>query len=317
MAEGKIAFGADVGGTTVKLGLYDVDKEQFTEKWEIPTRTQDEGKAILPDIALSLQNKIEQNQIDTRKIMGVGIVVPGPVLDSRIVNQAVNLHWGVMDVTAILSDLLGGLPVKVANDARGAALGEQWKGAGREYQNMVMVTLGTGVGGGIILNGKIAAGSHGAGGEIGHIKVNDTETVPCNCGKCGCLEQYASATGVVRMTRKAMQEKKVVTSLKDDDSLTCQEVFDEAKKGDAFALSMVNQFGKYLGEALASIAEVVDPEAFVIGGGVSKAGQIILDVIQRYYKPAAFHACRDAAFCLAELGNDAGIYGAVRLILQQ
>lgn len=316
MAARKYAFGVDVGGTTIKHGLFDAQAEELLESWEIPTRTEDNGRYILSDIAASIKEKLEEKGIPAKNVAGVGIGVPGPVLEGGIVNNCVNLHWGVVDVASTLSGLLGGLTVKVGNDANVAALGEQWKGGGEGYQNMVMVTLGTGVGGGIILGGKILSGANGAAGEIGHIKVSDTETEPCGCGKCGCLEQFASANGIVRVTKKALAARKVKTILPSDDTLSSKLIFDAVKEGDKFAISMADTFGKYLGEALANINVVVDPEVIVVGGGVSKAGQIVLDYIQKYYTPAAFHACRSVVFKLAKLGNNAGMYGAVRMILQ-
>lgn len=316
MAGKKYAFGIDVGGTTVKIGMFDVKEEKLLEKWEIPTRTEDNGRYILSDIAGSVNGKLKEEKIDEKEVLGLGIDVPGPVIENGIVNECVNLHWGVVDVAGTLSGLMNGLHVEVCNDANAAALGEQWKGGGEGFQDLVMVTLGTGVGGGIILGGKILPGSHGAGGEIGHIKVSDTETDVCGCGKTGCLEQYTSANGIVRVTKKALAKTKKVTTLANDSRLSAKKIFDEAKQGDEFAIAMVEQFGKTLGEALAGICAVVDPEVIVIGGGVSKAGQIVIDVVQKYYMPAAFHACRTVNFKLAQLGNDAGMYGAVKMVLQ-
>ncbi len=310
------AFGIDVGGTTIKHGLFN-GKGELLESWEIPTRTEENGKNILPDIAASIRGKMKEKSITAADVKGVGIGVPGPVLEGGIVNSCVNLGWGVVDVQEELSKALEGIPVEVGNDANVAALGECWKGAGRGYKNMIMVTLGTGVGGGVIINGRILPGSHGAGGEIGHITVNKHEEDACNCGKKGCLEQYASATGVVRMAKRYLAKSKKTTVLKDDETLSAKTVFDAAKANDAAALDVVEQFGERLGTALAAINCVVDPEVVVIGGGVSKAGQIILDVVQKYYIPAAFNACRNCLFKLAELGNEAGMYGAVRMVLQK
>lgn len=310
------AFGIDVGGTTIKHGLFST-KGELLESWEIPTRTQENGRYVLPDIAASIKAKVKEKGLTKDDIKGVGIGVPGPVLEGGIVNSCVNLGWGVIDVQEELSNALGGIDVEVGNDANVAALGECWKGAGRGYKNMVMVTLGTGVGGGVIINGKILPGTHGAGGEIGHIMVNKDEEDYCNCGKKGCLEQYASANGIVRMTRKALAKKHKETKLVDDENLSSRLIFDLAKQGDEFALQQVEQMCQTLGEALAAVAAVVDPEAFVIGGGVSKAGTIITDTVKKYYEPAAFHGCRTVIFKLAELGNDAGMYGAVRMVLQK
>ena len=242
--------------------------------------------------------------------------VPGPVKEDGTVIKCVNLGWGIFNAAEELSKLLG-LPVKAGNDANMAALGEMWQGGGKGHKNVVCVTLGTGVGGGIILGGKMLAGVNGAGGEIGHITIDPEETDACNCGKKGCLEQYASATGVVRMAKRYLAKSKKTTVLKDDETLSAKTVFDAAKANDAAALDVVEQFGERLGTALAAINCVVDPEVVVIGGGVSKAGQIILDVVQKYYIPAAFNACRNCLFKLAELGNEAGMYGAVRMVLQK
>ena len=311
------AFGVDIGGTTIKMGFFSTDGK-FLDKWEITTRTENNGEKVLPDIARSIKKKLKENELTLDDLEGVGIGVPGPVLSNGVVDQCVNLGWGVIDVRRELSSLLDGIYVAVGNDANVAALGEQWNGGGKGHDNVVMVTLGTGVGGGIIINGKILAGSHGAAGEIGHMKVRDNETAVCGCGKKGCLEQYGSATGVVRLAHIALEANPAAeTPLRNLDPLTAKDVFDYAKTGDEFSLSVIETVGKMLGEAIAHITCVVDPDVIVIGGGVSRAGQILLDAVEKYYKPAAFHAARDTDFKLAVLGNDAGMYGAVRMILNK
>lgn len=306
-------FGVDIGGTTVKLGLFRTDGT-LLDKWEIPTRTENDGAHILPDVAEAIKGKIAEKAIDPSDVQGIGVGVPGPVTPEGIVRKCVNLGWGVFNVEDTLSELTG-YPVKAGNDANVAALGEMWQGAGKGSENIVMVTLGTGVGGGVIIGGHVVAGATGAGGEIGHIPVNAQETETCGCGKTGCLEQYASATGVVRLTKRALAASDQPSSLRSLTEVTAKDTFDAAKAGDALALEVIEQFGEILGRALAAIACVVNPEVFVIGGGVSKAGTIITDVVAKYYVPNAFHACREAQFKLAELGNDAGIYGCVRMIL--
>ena len=306
-------FGVDIGGTTVKLGLFRTDGT-LLDKWEIPTRTEDDGAYILPDVAEAIKGKIAEKAIDPSDVQGVGVGVPGPVTPEGIVRKCVNLGWGVFNVEDTLSELTG-YPVKAGNDANVAALGEMWQGAGKGSENIVMVTLGTGVGGGVIIGGHVVAGATGAGGEIGHIPVNAQETETCGCGKTGCLEQYASATGVVRLTKRALAASDQPSSLRSLTEVTAKDTFDAAKAGDTLALEVIEQFGEILGRALAAIACVINPEVFVIGGGVSKAGTIITDVVAKYYVPNAFHACREAQFKLAELGNDAGIYGCVRMIL--
>ena len=311
------AFGVDIGGTTVKIGFFS-SEGKFIEHWEIPTRKEGNGEMILPDIARSITKKLKEHNLSLDDLEGVGVGVPGPVFANGIVNKCVNLGWDVVDVRGQLSALLNGVPVEVANDANVAALGEQWNGGGKGYDNVVMVTLGTGVGGGIVINGKILPGVHGAAGEIGHMKVRDNETATCGCGKKGCLEQYGSATGVVRLAKIALAENPDTDSpLRKLDPLTAKDVFDYAKTGDELSLSIVDEVGKMLGEAIAHITCVLDPDVVVIGGGVSRAGQILLDAVLRHYTPAAFHASRHSEFKLAVLGNDAGMYGAVRMILNK
>jgi glucokinase len=305
-------FGVDIGGTTVKLGLFRTDGE-LLDKWEIPTRKEQDGSQILPDVAAAIKAKLEEKKLDPADVQGVGIGVPGPVTPEGVVRKCVNLGWGVFNVEETLSNLTG-YPVKAGNDANVAALGEMWQGAGKGAKNLVMVTLGTGVGGAVITEGRIVAGATGAGGEIGHIPVKDDESEVCGCGKKGCLEQYASATGVVTLAKRALAASDQPSSLRGIE-VTAKDVFDAAKAGDALALDVVEQFGQVLGKGLATIACVVNPEVFVIGGGVSRAGAIITDVVEKYFTPNTFHACREAKFKLAELGNDAGIYGCVQMIL--
>lgn len=308
-------FGIDVGGTTVKLGLFD-GEGNVLEKWEIPTRSENGGVNVLPDIAEAVKGKMQEKGIEVSEVVGAGIGVPGPVTADGFINKAVNLGWNErFNVEEKLSALLG-LPVKAGNDANVAALGEMWKGGGAGAENVVFVTLGTGVGGGIIIGGKIVTGSHGAGGEIGHIRVEEHEEDCCGCGNKGCLEQYASATGVVRIANKLLKETTEDTVLRTGE-VSAKTVFDAVKAGDAFAIKVAEQFGKYLGTALANISAIVDPEVFVIGGGVSKAGDVLLDYVKKYYMEVAFHGCRETRFELATLGNDAGIYGTARLILDK
>lgn len=305
-------FGIDIGGTTVKCGLFQVSGE-VVDKWEIPTRTENNGANILPDVAASIAAKIQERKLDREEIAGVGVGVPGPVNEAGEIPYAVNLHWGYVNLVKELGDLTG-LPVKAGNDANVAALGEMWKGGGAGYQNVIMVTLGTGVGGGIIIGGKIVTGSNGAGGEIGHVHVEDAIEDACNCGNKGCLEQVASATGIVRLAKEALAASDKASILREQE-VTAKAVFDAVKAEDELAKEVAERFGKYLGKALAVFAGVVDPQVYVIGGGVSKAGTILLEYIQKYYQEYAFSACKNAAFALAELGNDAGIYGAAKLIL--
>ena len=311
----KYGYGVDLGGTTCKLGLFETNGT-LVEKWEIPTDTSENGVRILPDIAAAIQGNMKAHNVTPKDVCGVGIGVPGAVNADGVVNRCVNLGWGVVDVRGELSKLCG-LPVRVANDANIAALGEAWMGAGQGFGSIVMVTLGTGVGGGIVIDGKILNGQNGAAGEMGHIRVNPKETVPCNCGNRGCLEQYASATGIVRVARNRLEQYKKETALKKFDPLTAKDVFDEAKAGDVLANDVVKEVCTLLGGAIATVCNVVNPEAVLIGGGVSKAGLILLGALEEGFHQGVFHACRDTKILLATLGNDAGIYGGVRLTLDE
>lgn len=311
---GNYCFGIDVGGTTVKMGLFRIDG-QVLDKWEIPTRTENGGKAILPDIAASVLAKLKEKGIDKEEVSGIGIGVPGPINAEGTVPHTANLGWGYKEVTKELQELTG-LICKGGNDANVAALGEMWKGAAAGHKSGVMVTLGTGVGGGIIIEGRIVAGTNGAGGEIGHIHVDDSIPWNCGCGNQGCLEQVASANGTVRLAKWMMEGKEIQTILRPD-TMTSKDIWDAVKAGDAFAAEVAERFGKYLGLALANIASTVDPEVFVIGGGVSKAGVIILDYIKKYYVKYTFKGCRNAEFVLATLGNDAGIFGSAKLVIEE
>lgn len=309
----KYVFGVDIGGTTVKIGIF-TDDGKLLDKWEIPTRTDEGGKYILSDIAESVEDRRVEMGIDKKDVFGVGMGVPGPVRADGTVLRCVNLGWGIFNVEEELSKLTGYV-VKAGNDANMAALGEMWQGGGKGHRNIVMVTLGTGVGGGIIINGKMISGVNGAGGEIGHICVNDSETEKCGCGNTGCLEQYTSATGIVRSANILLNTTDKPSKLRTVQYISAKEIFDAAKDGDELAASLVENHGKVLGKALAQIACVVDPEIFVIGGGVSRAGDILVDTTKKYFLEYAFHACRTTQFALATLGNDAGIYGGACSII--
>ena len=311
----RYGFGVDLGGTTVKIAFFD-EQGTMISKWEIPTVTAGGGKQILPDIAASIRQYIEQKTIDPASIIGVGIGVPGPVSSKGVVNKCINLGWGVFNIAEELSRLVG-FPVKAGNDANVAALGEFWKGGGQGCDNMVFVTLGTGVGGGIVVEGRLLHGAHGSGAEIGHLVLKRDETIPCNCGKYGCVEQYCSATGIVRLAKEAMEGVSELSRLHRANPLTCKDIFDAGKAGDPLALQVLNQYYAYLGEFLANICCVVDPDVVVLGGGVSKAGQMLLDGTRPYFDKNVFHAASGARFALASLGNDAGAYGAFKLALDQ
>lgn len=313
----KRVFGVDIGGTTVKLGLF-TDTGEVLDKWEIPTRTEDNGKNILPDIAESIKAKMDENNLSNHNIVGIGMCVPGPVDDLGIVHKAVNLGWGEFNLEGEMKKYID-LPIIAGNDANVAALGELWKGGGQGHSNIVVVTLGTGVGGGVIVNGKILNGCSGAGGEIGHIHIIDDEEETCGCGNKGCLEQYASATGITRLAKRRLQKDDAPSVIRNTpmDEINSKTVFDAVKEGDKVAIEIAEEFGEILGKGLACIAGVTNPEIFVIGGGVSKAGEVLLEYVQKNYAKYVFHGSRNAKFALATLGNDAGIFGSAKLVLDE
>ncbi len=309
-------FGIDIGGTAIKLGLFDTEGE-LLEKWQIPTRRKDLGKWVLPDALDSVRAKMAERGIGWDQVEGVGMGVPGPVTEDGTVLRCINLGWDVFNIPNAVKKLEPQIEnFQVSNDVNAAALGEIWQGGARGRWSAVMVTLGTGIGGGIVVGHKMIYGSGGAGGEIGHICIEPDEPVRCKCGGRGCLEQYCSATGLLRVTRQHLHDHPgTQTVLSDTPELTAKDICDAAREGDPFALSQLDLLGKRLGRALTAVAATIDPQIFVIGGGLSNAGQILLDPIEAYYRKYAFHAFRHTEFALAELGNDAGIYGCVKMIL--
>ena len=309
----RYVFGIDLGGTTVKIGLLTEGGEKV-EFWEIPTRTENNGQYILSDVAEAIRAKMKERGIEDTEIIGAGIGVPGAVNVDGLCYQAVNLGWEKINVVNELHSKLK-LPVKAGNDANVAALGEAWKGGGQGYQNMLLVTLGTGVGGGIINEGKILAGSKGSGGEIGHIHLEDDEPDACGCGNHGCFEQYASATGAVRLAKRILAATEEDSTLRHIDNFQCKDIFDAAKAGDKVAKEIAERYGYYLGKGIAATATVVNPEIIVLGGGVSKAGEMLFDLLKPSYEKYVFSGCKDVKFALAKLGNDAGVYGAAKMLL--
>lgn len=313
----KYCFGVDIGGTTVKIGLFQTDGE-IVDKWEIKTNREDHGSAVLPDVAGSLKEKLREHGIEKDRVEGIGVGVPAPVNAEGVVRNSANIGWGYKEVKREMEEL-SGLPAEVGNDANVAALGEMWLGAGKGQRDLIMVTLGTGVGGGVIVDGRPIVGSGGAGGEIGHLCVNYEEKDTCGCGKTGCLEQYASATGIARLARIRLAKNDDLSVLRgcEPEEITAKTVFDALKEGDKVAEEIVEEFGTYLGHAMANLAAVTDPAVIVIGGGVSKAGDIILGYIEKHYQEKAFFANKHTKFILAELGNDAGICGSAKLVIDK
>ena len=310
----KYCFGVDLGGTTVKIGLFDAEGNML-EKWEIPTRKENSGMLILGDIANAVQGKCRQREISAEQVQGIGLGVPGPVVNENTVNMCVNLGWHKFEVGDTLRALTG-IPVKVVNDADAAALGERAQGCGKGCDNLIMFTLGTGVGGGVIVGGKVIEGAHGAGGELGHMVIAEPEEVSghCNCGQTGCLEQLASATGITAITKKALEEAGEDSILRSKPSFSARDIFDAARQGDPLALRTTDKMMRYLGRAAAFVACVTDPDIIVLGGGVSRAGEYLRAGTEKYYRAYAFSAMKETPVVLAHLGNDAGMIGAVSLV---
>lgn len=307
----KYVLGIDVGGTTCKLGIFETEGK-LIDKWEIPTDTSEHGSKILDDVTDSILEKLSEKNIDLAEALGVGIGIPGTVKKDGTVERNANLGWKNVNVEKELSVKMH-LPVKAGNDANVAALGEMWQGGAKGFDNILMVTLGTGVGGAVIVDRKMLSGSHGAGGEIGHMTVNKSETLQCGCGQYGCLEQYTSATGIVRMAKRMSY----VGQANKEEKLTAKTVLDAAKSGEKAAVEVVEEVCEILGQALSNVACVSDPDIILIGGGVSKAGNYLVDCIRKHYKENAFFACKNVKFALAKLGNDAGIYGGAYMALDK
>lgn len=311
----KTCVGIDVGGTSIKLGIFKLNGENI-KKWEIPTDRTDHCKNVIRDIAKSVRAELSKEGYTLNDCMGIGMGVPGPVLPGGYVQVCVNLGWRDCYPSRELSDILDGIPVELGNDANVAALGEAWQGGAKGLRDVVMVTLGTGVGGGVIIDGKIITGRHGLGGEIGHIHVREDEVEYCNCKGRGCLEQVASATGIVREAKRALAKSEKDSKLRKIEDFTAKDVFDCAKEGDEIALSVVDMVTKYLGIALSHLSHIVDPDIIVIGGGVSKAGTFLVDAIREKYERYTTISTKKADVCLATLGNDAGIYGAAKMCIE-
>lgn len=315
----KWLVGVDLGGTTTKIAFINFYGE-IVHKWEIPTDTSENGKNIIVDIAKSIDHHLDELGETKAKLKGVGMGAPGPVdMDNGIIYEAVNLGWEKNTPLKDLLEVETGLPCVIDNDANCAALGEMWKGAGNGAKDIVAVTLGTGVGGGVITNGDIVHGSKGAAGEIGHITVMPEGGFQCNCGKTGCLETVASATGVVRLALQALEEsgeESVLRSgLQTEGVLSAKEIFDAAREGDTLAVSIVDKLAFYLGLAIANLGNALNPDRIVLGGGVSKAGEVLLTPVDKYFHSFAFPTvATSTAISIAKLGNDAGVIGGAWLV---
>ncbi|MFI3329721.1 MAG: ROK family glucokinase [bacterium] len=299
-------FGVDIGGTTVKIGFLSTDGN-IIDRFEIKTNKENNGSLILSDVAKAIVSYLDNNNIDYNEVEGIGFGVPGPVTDNNIVTICVNISWKNKDVIKEFSKLIP-FKTKMActNDANAAAIGEMYRGSDFNYRNVIMLTLGTGVGGGVIVDNKAIGGTHGAGGELGHVVIDFKHQFQCNCGLRGCLETVASATGVVNIAKKYLKDNKsVLSNIKD---LQCKDVFDNV--GDNVADMVIDEVCEYLGRICSILAATTNPEVFIIGGGVSKAGDVLIKGIEKHFKKYSFGPTADTKIVLATLGNDAGMIGA-------
>lgn len=317
----KKLIGIDLGGTTIKFGILTLEG-LVQEKWAIETNILDEGKHIVPDIIASIKHRLALYGLKTADIAGIGMGSPGAVdRDKKTVTGAFNLNWAkTQEVGSAIAQELG-IPFAIDNDANVAALGERWVGAGENNPDVVFVTLGTGVGGGIVADGNLIHGVAGAGGEIGHIIVEPADGFACTCGNSGCLETVASATGVVRVARLLAESYEGDSAIKADldngRAVTSKDIFQAAEAGDTFALSIVDKVAFYLGLAAANISNILNPDSVVFGGGVSAAGEFLRSRIEREFTRFTFPQVRQSTkIKMAALGNDAGIIGAASLASQ-
>lgn len=311
-------IGIDLGGTSVKLAVLDI-QGHIEAKRSIPTDIRDKGNHIVSDIITSIQAYILENNIALADIRGIGMGSPGQInFDKGTVTGAFNLGWATEQEVKSQFEEAFDCPFYIDNDANVAALGERWKGAGENAPDVIFVTLGTGVGGGIIAGGHLLHGANGSAGEIGHMVV-DEKGFPCACGNVGCLETVASATGIMNLAKIAAKQHTLPNELKElilKDKATAKDIFDYAKANNTLALQIVEQFATYLGKALSQLANALNPNYIVIGGGVSAAGEFLLNKVNDKFQRFAFPTVRTSTrLALATLGNDAGVIGAASLVL--
>lgn len=307
----RYGFGVDIYGEGIKLGFFD-ESGQLLEKWKIETPMGDGGNQILPVIATEIERYMREHRIFEDEIMGVGVGIPGPVNGAGVVNKCVNFGWGVFNIDRALSGLTG-LHVKSGNIASLAALGEYWKGNGTA--NMVFVAMNTGLGGAVICDGKLVYGANGGGGEFGHMLINREEQVACTCGKRGCVEQYCSPRGIVRVAKRMLASTTAGSVLRKKPVGTYSQVFNAAAEGDKVALLAMNQVYDYMGQFLANVCCVTNPSTIVLGGEFCRMGQMSLRNISKYFGRYVFHANANVSFELAKLGTDACLYGAFKMVL--
>lgn len=311
----KVFFGIDIGGTQIKFGVFS-EKAKLLQKWSVKTDLSEAGSRIIPQVGKEVRNWLQKQGLTEKSVNGIGLGIPGPVDEKGYVRTCVNLNWHDFYPAIELGKEFPDAVITAGNDANVAALGEYMQGAGKRYSSAMLITIGTGIGGGIILNGKIVSGAHGIAGEIGHITTDSEATGACNCGNTGCVDHIASATGIARRMKELLAQNKENHALRGKD-FTAKDVCDKAAEGDALCIRCIEQCMEPLGKAMAFFSHAFDPQVFIIGGGVSRAGDIILEPLRKFYQKNLYLIREGADIRTAQLGNDAGMIGSCMMAMDK
>lgn len=309
----KYHVGIDIGGTKIKFGLF--YKQELIKLWEIETNTENNGENIINDTANSLIETLKLDDIKYYQISGIGIGIPGIVKNNEVI-FAPNIFWKNKNIIKEMEDLTKIKNIKCINDANAATLGEQWKGNAKKYKNFVLITLGTGIGGGVIIDNKLYEGALGSAGEFGHLYSDDAKKYMCNCGKCGCVELVASANGLPRIAESILDDLNDC-SIDRQKYESTKNIWTLVENGDNIATRVAEIFGKNIGIMLANISAILNPDAIIIGGGMSKSGPIVIEYIKKYFNEYSYKGCKNTIIEAASLDNKAGIYGLAKLAMNK
>lgn len=307
----RYGFGVDIFGEQIKIGFFE-ETGRLVEKWKIATPMKQQGNLILPAVAEEIELYMRKHHLLEEDIIGVGVGIPGPVNSFGMVNKCVNFGWGVFNIDRALSGHTG-LHVKSSNITNLAAIGENWLGMGSA--NMLFVAMNTGLGGAVVCNGQLVTGAHGGGGEFGHMVINKNETEHCACGKCGCVEQYVSPAGIMRVARRHLAASRMPSVLRNHRAFDYHTVVSAAASGDPVAKGIMEQVYDYAGQFLANVSCATNPDTIVLGGEFCRIGKPAVEGVAKYFKKYVFHANENVRFQLSVLGTDASIYGAFKMVL--